>query len=91
MGRGSGAAPAAGGGLDRSPAERIQSVVETRMLDLGYSNLRLLTDLSTVTLEEQLEVLVECERDHMPCKGRVTTRNGAVVEVNITTASKSFP
>jgi hypothetical protein len=91
VGRGSGAAPGAGSGLDRSPAERIQSVVETRLLDLGYRNLRLLTDLSGVVLEEQLEVLVECERDHMPHKGRVTTKNGAIIDVTIQNAAQSFP
>ncbi len=91
VGKAGGAAPAAGSGLDRSPGERVQAVVETRLLDLGYSNLRLLTDLSGVVLEEQMEVQVECERDHMPHKGRVTTRNGAIVDVQIQPAAQSFP
>ena len=90
LSRTGGASPPASGSVP-PPAERIRAVVETRLLDLGYKNLRMLTDLTAATLEEQLDVLVECERDHMPCKGRVTTRNGAVVEVHITTASQSFP
>ena len=91
VGKAGGAAPAAGSGLDRSPGERVQAVVETRLLNLGYSNLRLLTDLSGVTIEEQMEVQVECERDHMPHKGRVTTRNGAIVDVQIQPATQAFP
>ena len=87
--RSGGMVPGSGG--ERSAAERIRSVVETRLLDLGYNNLHLLTDLTKATLEEQVEVQVECERDHMPCKGKVSTRNGAVVEVQITSASQSFP
>ena len=88
VGRGGGPAT---GALERSPSDRIQGAVETRLLGLGFSNLRLLTDLSGLSLEEQVEVQVECEREHMPCKGRVTTRNGAIIDVQIQNAAQSFP
>ncbi len=47
--------------------------------------------IKLVALEEQLEVVVECERDHMPHKGRVTTKNGATIDVTIQNATQSFP
>lgn len=87
--KGEATAPAIGG--EGSPGERIRAVVETRLLDLGYNNLRLLTDVSKATLEEQVEVQVECERDHMLCKGKVSTRNGSVVDVQISSVAQSFP
>ena len=77
-------APASGAG-------RVQAVVETRLFQLGYSGLRLLTDLTALPAEGDVEIMVECERGGMPCKGRVTVRNGAVRDVQIQTAAQTFP
>lgn len=74
-----------------SAAEKIRSVVEERLLHLDYHNLRILTDLKNVNLDDELEVLVECERNDMPYKGHVRTRNGNVSDVEIHSVAQSFP
>ena len=74
-----------------TPGERIRGLVEERLLRLGYRNLRILTDLSEVSLDEEVSVRVECERRHMPCKGNVKTINGGILDVEIHTAAQSFP
>lgn len=71
--------------------ERIRAAVETRLLSLGYSDLKLLTDLSKASLDDDLEVLVECQKDHVTCKGKVTTRNGAIREVQMQPVTQTFP
>ncbi len=82
----------AGGGTPaRTAAERIRAVVEERLLSLGYHNLRILTDLSDASLDEEISLQVECERRHMPCKGQVKTINGGISDVQIHTVVQSFP
>ena len=71
--------------------DRIRSAIEARLLSLGYGGLRILTDLSEADLDDELEVMVECEREHMPSKGTVVTRNGGIVDVRLSSASQSFP
>ena len=74
-----------------SAGDRIRAQVETRLLQLGYTNLRLLTDLSAARLDTDVEVQVECERRHMPVKGRVLLRNGAIRDVALQTVAQTFP
>lgn len=74
-----------------SPGERLLAVVETSLLQLGYQNLRVLGDLSRGSADGDTEVLVECERSGMPCKGRVVLRNGRVRDVQIQSAAQTFP
>jgi len=74
-----------------SAGERLRAVVETRLLQLGYSQLRLLTDLQNASLEGDVEVQVEAERKHMPVKGRVLVRNGAIRDVAMQTVAPTFP
>ena len=62
-----------------------------RLLQLGYRRLRLLGDLSDVQFTDEVEVQVEAERNGMPCKGRVVSRNGSVSDVHIQTVAQSFP
>lgn len=71
--------------------ERIRGVVETRLLALGYRNLRLLTDISAATMSDEIEIVVEAERNQMPCKGRVLTVNGEVRDVYLQSVAQSFP
>lgn len=77
--------------LRAEPGERVRSLVETRLLQLGYTNLRLLTDLTTARLEGDFEVQVECERRNMPAKGRVLLRNGAIRDLALQTVAQTFP
>lgn len=74
-----------------SAAERIRTAVEERLLSLGYRNLRILTDLSGASLDEEVSIQVECERRHMPCKGQVKSLNGGIRDVQIHSIVQSFP
>lgn len=86
-----------GGGLEAGPAaaitagERVRAVVETRLLQMGFSSLRLLTDLQHATLDGDVEVQVEAERRHMPVKGRVLVRNGAIRDIAMQSVAPTFP
>lgn len=76
---------------EAAPGERIRSAVETRLLQLGYRDLRLVTDLSDVRLEDRVEVRIEATHQQMPVKGVVTVHNGSVVDVAVRSAAQSFP
>ena len=58
---------------------------------MGYGNLRILSDLAGAPAEGDVEVQVECERRHMPYKGRVLLRNGAIRDVALQSVATSFP
>ena len=72
-------------------AELLRSLVETRLLQLGYGDLRIVSDLSGIEVGERADLRVEALRDQMPFKGVVTVRNGAVVDVALRSAAQSFP
>lgn len=78
-------------GANEVPANRIVAVIETRLLQLGYRNLRLLGDLTDAQFTDEIEVQVEAERNGMPCKGRVVMRNGSVSDVHVQTVAQAFP
>ena len=44
-----------------------------------------------MSLEGDVEVQVECERRHMPQKGRVLLRNGSLRDVALQTVATMFP
>lgn len=77
--------------LQESDGARVLALVETRLLQLGYGNIQVLTDLSHVRADGDVEVQVECERGGMPTKGRVQLRNGAVRDVALQTVAQMFP
>lgn len=77
--------------MEADPASQIVSIVEARLLQLGYRNLRLLGDLRGAQLSHEVEVQVEAERNGMPCKGRVLAHNGSVSDVHMQTVAQSFP
>jgi hypothetical protein len=70
---------------------RLIMLVETRLLQLGYHDPRLLTDLGDVPLDREIEVQVEAWRGGMPVKGRVLLRNGSVRDVAMQTVAPMFP
>lgn len=74
-----------------SGSGRIAALVESRLLQLGYGNLTILTDLSAVRADREIEVQVECERGGMPAKGRVIVRNGSVRDVLVQSVAQMFP
>lgn len=81
----------AAAGASSSPMEKVRALVETRLLSLGYRNLRILTDLSAVTLEEEIEVTVECEKNGMVHKGKVVTGSGEIRDVDLQSVVQTFP
>ena len=90
-GAGSAAAGAAAAPVVESPAAQIASAVEGRLLQLGYGNLQILTDLTGAMSDRDVEVVVECDRAGMAAKGRVLVRNGRVRDVAIQTVAQMFP
>jgi hypothetical protein len=74
-----------------SPGARTIAIVEGRLLQMGYQNLRLLTELGEVVLAGETEIQVECERGGMPVKGRVVVRNGSVRDVLLQPVTQMFP
>jgi hypothetical protein len=78
-------------GAPPTPAQQVRALIESRLAALGYSNLRLLTDLTRAGIEETLEVVVECDRQQMLQKGKVVVHQGAIQDVQIQSAAAMFP
>lgn len=74
-----------------SPAARLQALVESRLLQLGYGNIRILGDLTLVSDHGDADVTVECERGGMAAKGTVQVRNFGVRDVSLQTVAPMFP
>ncbi len=74
-----------------SAADRAKGAVEARLLQMGFCNLRILNEPSAQESDADIEVQVECERRHMPYKGRVLVRNGAIRDVALQSVATSFP
>lgn len=72
-------------------ADRIRHAVESRLLSMGYGDLRILSDLNDVSLDADTEVRVECSRQNMVAKGKILTRNGSVFDVDLTPIARVFP
>lgn len=74
-----------------SAGERLCTLVSTRLLQLGFHDVQVLTDLSQVEFAADHEIVVEAERGSMPVKGRVLVRNGAVRDVAMQSVVQMFP
>ncbi|MCA8974220.1 MAG: hypothetical protein KDC98_05830 [Planctomycetes bacterium] len=74
-----------------SPGARVLAIVETRLLQLGYGNIQVLSDVAVVTDHGDADVQVECERGGMPAKGRVQVRNFGVRDVSLQSVAPMFP
>lgn len=74
-----------------APAARLVAAVENRLLQLGYREVQILTDLQRLDATVDVELQVECWRGGMPSKGRVLVRNGAVRDVAVQTVTQMFP
>lgn len=74
-----------------SPAARVQALVETRLLQLGYRNVQVLTDLTKVADHGDADVQVECDQGGMSTKGRVQVRNFGVRDVAMQSVAPMFP
>lgn len=84
------AAPAAAAAFE-APWQRVVTLVENRLLQLGYHDVQVLTDLGDARPEREVEVQVECARGGMPVKGRVVVVNGSVRDVALQTVAPMFP
>jgi len=74
-----------------SPAARVLAITEARLLQLGYGNIRILTDVTGVADHGAADVQVECERGGMLAKGQVQVRNFSVRDVALQTVAPMFP
>ncbi|MBM3963021.1 MAG: hypothetical protein FJ306_14135 [Planctomycetes bacterium] len=74
-----------------APAARIVAAVENRLLQLGYRDVQILSDLQRLDAAVDAELQVECWRGGMPSKGRVLVRNGTVRDVAVQTVTQMFP
>jgi hypothetical protein len=71
--------------------ERLLALVESRLLQLGYHDIDVLTDLERADASREVELLVECWRGGMPVKGRVLVKNGSVRDVAMQSVATMFP
>ena len=90
------APPAESGGspeyaASESPAARVLALVETRLLGLGYRNVQVLSELSGVTDNGDIDVQIECEQGGMATKGRVQIRNFGVRDIALQSVAPMFP
>ncbi len=74
-----------------SAPARVRDAVTDRLLALGYRNLRVLSDLANASLDERIEVTVECEKSQLSYKGKVVVQNGAVVDMQLQSVNQAFP
>ncbi len=72
-------------------AARVVALVENRLLQLGYHDVVVLSDLTHADFGRELDLQVECWRGGMPVKGRVQVRNGSVRDVALQTVAQMFP
>ncbi len=75
----------------QSTAARVLALVETRLLQLGYRNIEVLSDLANATENGDADVLVECEDGGMAMKGRVQVRNFGIRDVAVQSVAPMFP
>ena len=72
-------------------AEHAHAAIVAHLASLGCAKIRVLTDLATCAGEDDFEVLVECERGTMPCKGKLTLRGSTVRDAQIQMLAQMFP
>ena len=84
-------APSVPAAIEAADGDRIRALVETRLLSLGYRHLRILTDLDSATMAEEIEVTVECEKNQTAYKGKVVTARGEIRDVNLQSVTQAFP
>lgn len=82
---------AAGVGAEVTPSQRIRDAVAVTLMSMGYGNLRVLSDLTSASLDDRTEVVVECERNLVGYKGKVVTHNGTVVDMQMQSVTQTFP
>ena len=80
--------PGAEGG--RGPASLVD-VVESKLYNLGYKRVSVLTDLSEANASEPIRVSVEAWKDGALHKGSLTLHGTAVIEMDIRSAYTAFP
>lgn len=78
-------------GAEPSAGDRVRGLVEGRLLQMGYGDLKVLTDLSRARLDTEIDVVVECLRNGMPYKGKVRVRNNGVQGVEMQSVAAGFP
>jgi len=71
--------------------DSVRTLVENRLFGMGYRQVKILSDLPEQAGPEELQVLVECQRDDVACKGHLLLKNGAVLDVRLHSVLQMFP
>ena len=69
----------------------VRRAVEATLFAMGYRKLKILTDLEGDHEPGPLDVVVECEREGMPVKGRLQVHGDAVLDMDLRSLHSMFP
>jgi len=70
---------------------RLRAMIEERLIDNGFTDIRIVTDLGQTQPEQEVEVMVECQKDQVAHKGRLLVAAGSILRVNLRSVTQSFP
>jgi hypothetical protein len=73
------------------PVETVRALVENRLFGMGYHRVHILSDLPERHSPDEFSVLVECQRDEVAFKGHLVVKNGAVLDVQLSSVLQMFP
>ena len=73
------------------PADTLRELVENRLFGMGYRQVRILSDLPDRAGPDELTVRVECQREDVVFKGQILVKNGAVLDVRLSSVLQMFP
>ena len=74
-----------------APAISLQDVVESKLYNMGFQEVLIVTDLSESTGEEPLRIIVEARKGGTIHKGHLVLNGQSVTELDIQPVFNSFP
>ncbi len=73
------------------PTLSLQDIVESKLYNMGFQEVRIVTDLSEVNSDEPLRIVVEARRDGTIHKGHLVLNGQSVTELDVQPVFGSFP
>lgn len=73
------------------PILSLQDVVESKLYNMGYQQVHIVSDLSEANSEEPLRIIVEARKDGTIHKGHLVLNGQSVTELDIQPVFGSFP
>ncbi|MFQ5506760.1 MAG: hypothetical protein ACE5F1_18470, partial [Planctomycetota bacterium] len=77
--------------LPAAPKPSLLDLVEAKIYDLGYTKVKVVTDLSRASSVEPLRVVVEAQKNDTTHKGHLILHGSSVVELDLQPVYTSFP